>query len=278
MARSLHAALFDKTPELSLNQRLELDPDLDEMELDLAHGASEADQQVLVMSETIDLLRRHLEQQRKELQAAYRTLHEYESKTQSERSQAVADETQQASMERKLRDLAFVRRVYWSTLELKDVALHEATVEKEALRIELHKYKVLTRDLSERLSAQYNSMGSGLNAVSVVSAASNQSGHVPKKDRFDHIVPAAIDNRDDFWKLQWKDAMRARKGHPTTMYNQFVEPPPKQPSLKIFSCPPHGKRGFADRDERFPVSRYIGLNSRQSALIKECYKVVGHTT
>ncbi|KDO22448.1 hypothetical protein SPRG_12729 [Saprolegnia parasitica CBS 223.65] len=284
--RSLQAQLFDKTPEqLSLNQRLELDPDLDELELELAAtDASEADQQVLVMSETIDLLRRHLETQRKELQAAYRTLHEYETKTQSERSKALATESQQASADQQLRDLAF-------TLELKNVALHEATMEKESMRIELQKYKALTRELSERLertcvptattfttSNNQSNNVSGLNQASVHSAASNQSGHVPKRDRFDHIVPASIENRDDFWKLQWKEAMRARKGHPTTIYNQFPDPPPKQPTLKIFSSPPHGKRGFADRDERFPVSRYIGINSRQSALIKECYKVVGNTT
>ncbi|OQR81739.1 hypothetical protein THRCLA_11452 [Thraustotheca clavata] len=269
-SKSLHATLFEKPDQLSINQRLELDPDLDDGDVEM--DVSEADKQVLVMSETIDLLRRHLEQQRKELQAAYKTLREYETKSNAERIKAQVDESQQASTEQQLRDMAF-------TLELKNVALHEATVEKEALRIELQKYKSLTRDLSERLerALMHQAPTMSLNQMSVVSTtSSNQSGHVPKKERFDNVVPAAIDNRDDFWKLQWKEAMRARKG--PTVYNPPNEQPPKQPSLKIFSSPPHGKRGFADRDERFPVSRYIGINSRQSALIKECYKVVGHST
>ncbi|KAF0719592.1 Aste57867_921 [Aphanomyces stellatus] len=289
--RTLASQLFDKTRPpthdtndnmLSLNQRLELDPDLDEMMDDgeLEKDASDAEKQVLVMSETIDLLRRHLESQRKELQAAYKTLREYEEKKNDEHAKALEHSSAHSSYEKDLRDLRF-------NLELKHVALHEATVEKEQTLLELHKYKALTRELSDKLDRLSNVQSmyhTSLNQASVASSTqSTQSSlaYVPKSERFD---PApAVDNGTDFWKTQWKEALKARKTAPvrspmnsTMTHIHYTPEPSKAPSMKIFSSPPHGKRGYSDRDERIPAHRYIGLSSRQSQLVKECYKVVGN--
>ncbi|RQM26479.1 hypothetical protein B5M09_002915 [Aphanomyces astaci] len=289
---------------VSLNQRLDMDPDLEDMDdIDVLNDASDAEKQVLVMSETIDLLRRHLESQRKELQAAYKTLREYEEKKTDEHVKALENQSAHTNYEKDLRDLRF-------NLELKHVALHEATVEKEQTLLELHKYKALTRELSDkldRLSNVQNMYHMSLNQASVGASSSHSMqsslAYVPKSERFD--AAPLVDSGSDFWKHQWKDALKARKTTPvrtTAMQapssqqqyhhapSSTMEPTTKTPSMKIFSSPPHGKRGvlcmmcmwltlaagYSDRDERLPVHRFIGLNSRQSQLVKECYKVVGN--
>ncbi|RHY27164.1 hypothetical protein DYB32_006998 [Aphanomyces invadans] len=252
--RSLASQLFDQTKQppgsiaeedamLSLNQRLEMDPDLEDMDdINFVKDASDAEKQVLVMSETIDLLRRHLESQRKELQAAYKTLREYEEKKNDEHVKALENQSAHTNFEKDLRDLRF----------LKHVALHEATVEKEQVLLELQKYKNLTRELSDKLDRLSNVQSMyhmSLNQASVSSSAhSMQSNvaYVPKSERFDTAAP--IGSGSDFWKHQWKEAMKARKTAPIRtatipQYQHASAEPLKAPSMKIFSSPPHGKRG-----------------------------------
>jgi hypothetical protein len=99
---------------MSLNQLLETDDpehmeEVEDDDVDLQLDATDADKQVLVMSETIGLLRRHLEQQRKELQMAYKTLREHESQRTDQQMKALAQETAQLSIEQEVRDLKFVR-------------------------------------------------------------------------------------------------------------------------------------------------------------------------
>ncbi|CAK4827658.1 unnamed protein product, partial [Aphanomyces euteiches] len=273
--RSLASQLFEKTKQpsaptddsgvVSINQRLEMDPDLDDMDdgdLDTESEASDAAKQVLVMSETIDLLRRHLESQRKELQAAYKTLREYEEKKTDDHTRAMENQSVHTSYEKEVRDLRF-------NLELKQVALHEATVEKEQMLMELHKYKALTRELSDKLDRLSNVQSMyqmSLNQPSVASSTQSTLAYVPKSERFDSAP--AVNNSADFWKSQWKDAMKCRQVASVHHHHHHggMDTLKATPSMKIFSSPPHGKRGFTDRDERLPAHRYIGLSSRQSQL------------
>jgi len=92
------------------NQLMELSDDdvLGLDDIDLQQDASDADKQVMVMSETIDLLRRHLDQQRKELQSAYRTLREYEEKKTEEQIRHVEQHSIHLAHESEIRELKFV--------------------------------------------------------------------------------------------------------------------------------------------------------------------------
>ncbi|RLN87747.1 hypothetical protein BBJ28_00005452 [Nothophytophthora sp. Chile5] len=104
--------------------------------------------------------------------------------------------------------------------------------------------------------------------------------NAPRGERFD--VESAYQQRketnDLFWRKQYKQAVQMRKT-PLSLGQQqhavATQQSSGQPSLRIFSCPSN-RRNVSDqrRDESVPFSRYIGISSRQTEIIKEQHRLL----
>ncbi|RLN37672.1 hypothetical protein BBJ28_00001932 [Nothophytophthora sp. Chile5] len=103
--------------------------------------------------------------------------------------------------------------------------------------------------------------------------------NTPRGERFD--VESAYQQREEtndlFWRKQYKQAVQMRKA-PSSLGQQHAvvsQQSSGQPSLRIFSCPSNRRSVSGQRrDESVPFSRYIGISSRQTEIIKEQHRLL----
>jgi hypothetical protein len=100
----------------------------------------------------------------------------------------------------------------------------------------------------------------------------------PLSERFDEEnAYQKLENDSIFWKKQYREAVRMRK-HPGQLYERNIPRlSSKQPSLNIFSAP-NNMRRKGITDEFLPLSRYIGISTRQNNIIKEQHRMLDDAT
>lgn len=271
----------------------------------VSNEALDAHHQVLEMASTIELLRRDLEQQQLELSEAYRRLEEYRqmetrpSWTGTDSSaQPIAARTSTPSeckAEGLQRDeLNELRKM----VNVKDSALNEALQQRNEYKITLEKAEETIKalrngqkrtvpaskaDLIRTASAHTLHTTAAPPQLATSASYANSlvvtAPDVPHNERFDDESSYQRRENDDvFWRKQYREAVRMRKHHglvPSSKRQPLQAPTASRsaPSLKIFSFPDN-RRQKGIKDENVPFTRYIGISSRQNAIISEQHRLL----